>query len=345
MPWESSARWQRNVRACRSWVRATCRRRPGDEVGPSCRPQRFIALAMDETSLDDLKPAATWRHGSDDRRLRRGRGEGGLRGARHRRIPRSRDDHACPGPRPAFPRSPRRRSAQGAASAGIVKDAGDDPDVTHGALVVAAVRRAPPGSGVTLRAGPGVGTVTRPGLPLAVGEPAINPGPRAMIGRRSRRSRRRSARRSTSTSTISIPGGEALAGEDPERAARHRRRPVDPRHDRHRRAVFLRGLDPFDPSRHRRRARGRARRMSPARPARPRKRRCSAPRSARDRADRHGRFRRRDAEISARATRSAHHHGRRLRQDGEAGARPPRPAFRAGAVDLRFLAETAASGT
>jgi cobalt-precorrin-5B (C1)-methyltransferase len=68
-----------------------------------------------------------------------------------------------------------------AASAGVVKDAGDDPDVTHGALVGATVRHGPHGSGVTFVAGPGVGTVTKPGLPLAVGEPAINPVPRRMI--------------------------------------------------------------------------------------------------------------------------------------------------------------------
>jgi cobalt-precorrin-5B (C1)-methyltransferase len=43
------------------------------------------------------------------------------------------------------------------------------------------VRRGPAGSGVSFKAGPGVGTVTRPGLPVAVGEPAINPVPRAMI--------------------------------------------------------------------------------------------------------------------------------------------------------------------
>ncbi|SCK05087.1 cobalt-precorrin-5B (C(1))-methyltransferase [Streptomyces sp. WMMB 322] len=67
------------------------------------------------------------------------------------------------------------------AMAGIVKDAGDDPDVTHGALVRATVRRLAPGRGVTFRAGPGVGTVTRPGLPLPVGEPAINPVPRQLI--------------------------------------------------------------------------------------------------------------------------------------------------------------------
>ncbi|WP_406299213.1 cobalt-precorrin-5B (C(1))-methyltransferase [Embleya sp. NBC_00888] len=67
------------------------------------------------------------------------------------------------------------------AMAGVVKDAGDDPDVTHGALIRATVRHAAPGSGVIFRAGPGVGTVTLPGLPLAVGEPAVNPVPRKLI--------------------------------------------------------------------------------------------------------------------------------------------------------------------
>ncbi len=70
---------------------------------------------------------------------------------------------------------------EGEASAAIVKDAGDDPDVTHLALVQATVRQGATGSGVTFKAGPGVGTVTKPGLPLAVGEPAINPVPRRMM--------------------------------------------------------------------------------------------------------------------------------------------------------------------
>jgi cobalt-precorrin-5B (C1)-methyltransferase len=69
----------------------------------------------------------------------------------------------------------------GEASASIVKDAGDDPDVTHGALIVSTVRRGKPGAGITFKAGPGVGTVTRPGLPMPPGEPAINPMPRKMI--------------------------------------------------------------------------------------------------------------------------------------------------------------------
>ncbi|MFE7661138.1 cobalt-precorrin-5B (C(1))-methyltransferase [Streptomyces celluloflavus] len=76
---------------------------------------------------------------------------------------------------------PPRRSAVRSAMAGVVKDAGDDPDVTHGALIRARVRALPAGSGVVFKAGPGVGTVTRPGLPLDVGEPAINPVPRQLI--------------------------------------------------------------------------------------------------------------------------------------------------------------------
>lgn len=67
------------------------------------------------------------------------------------------------------------------AMAAVVKDAGDDPDVTHGALIRSTVRVGEPGAGVVFRAGPGVGTVTKAGLPLPVGEPAINPVPRQMI--------------------------------------------------------------------------------------------------------------------------------------------------------------------
>jgi cobalt-precorrin-5B (C1)-methyltransferase len=67
------------------------------------------------------------------------------------------------------------------AMAAIVKDAGDDPDVTHGALIAATVTRGEPSAGISFRAGPGVGTVTKPGLPLDVGEPAINPVPRQMM--------------------------------------------------------------------------------------------------------------------------------------------------------------------
>ena len=109
------------------------------------------------------------------------------------------------GQRPTFPLA-LRETAAGWARAGVTKDAGDDPDVTHGALVVAEVRCGAAGSGVTFRAGEGVGRVTRPGLALAVGEPAINPAPRAMI-----RAALEAAGLADVEVTISIPGGAALA--------------------------------------------------------------------------------------------------------------------------------------
>jgi cobalt-precorrin-5B (C1)-methyltransferase len=66
------------------------------------------------------------------------------------------------------------------ARCGVVKDAGDDPDVTHGAEIFATVRQvAEPG--IHIRGGEGVGVVTRPGLELPVGAPAINPVPLQMI--------------------------------------------------------------------------------------------------------------------------------------------------------------------
>jgi cobalt-precorrin-5B (C1)-methyltransferase len=84
------------------------------------------------------------------------------------------------GERPSFALATTRKDVD-SATAGIVKDAGDDPDVTHGALVLATVRASAPGSGVTFRAGAGVGTVTRAGLAIPPGEPAINPVPRRMM--------------------------------------------------------------------------------------------------------------------------------------------------------------------
>ncbi len=96
------------------------------------------------------------------------------------------------------------------ASAGVVKDAGDDPDVTHGAEIIATVRRVPE-PGIHLRGGPGVGVVTRRGLELPIGSPAINPVPQRMI--------RQAVAEVFATEqpepgievTISVPGGEELA--------------------------------------------------------------------------------------------------------------------------------------
>ena len=84
------------------------------------------------------------------------------------------------GQSPSFPLA-RHKFDGDTAEVSIVKDAGDDPDVTHGALVVVRARLDRAGRGVSFKGGEGVGTVTREGLVLEVGEPAINPGPRRMI--------------------------------------------------------------------------------------------------------------------------------------------------------------------
>jgi len=97
------------------------------------------------------------------------------------------------------------------ARVGIVKDAGDDPDVTHGALIVATVHRAPTGEGVSFKAGEGVGMVTRPGLPLPVGEPAINPGPRTMIRANLEEVASRLGVGVDAIVEISVPDGERIA--------------------------------------------------------------------------------------------------------------------------------------
>ncbi len=97
------------------------------------------------------------------------------------------------------------------AAAGIVKDAGDDPDVTHGVLVMATVRRAPAGEGVLFKAGDGVGTVTKPGLPLAVGEPAINPAPREMMRAAVAELAAEHGEAGDLEIEISVPGGADLA--------------------------------------------------------------------------------------------------------------------------------------
>lgn len=98
-------------------------------------------------------------------------------------------------------------AGDGWAEAGIIKDAGDDPDVTHGALVIARIARGAPGSGVTFRAGVGVGTVTKPGLPIVPGEPAINPVPRKMM----RETVDALAPGADISITVSIPSGAKLA--------------------------------------------------------------------------------------------------------------------------------------
>jgi cobalt-precorrin-5B (C1)-methyltransferase len=95
--------------------------------------------------------------------------------------------------------------AEGPAACAVVKDAGDDPDCTNGARLTASVAWAR-GDRTTLRAGPGVGTVTLPGLGLPVGEPAINPVPRRMILAALCEVTPRPL-----DVVLSVPGGEAMA--------------------------------------------------------------------------------------------------------------------------------------
>jgi cobalt-precorrin-5B (C1)-methyltransferase len=98
------------------------------------------------------------------------------------------------------------QSSENACEVAIRKHAGDDPDITD-RLCVAAQVRFTEGHEVTFEAGEGVGVITKPGLSLPPGEPAINPGPRSMI---------RSAIAEVSGRgvhvRISIPGGNELAG-------------------------------------------------------------------------------------------------------------------------------------
>lgn len=93
----------------------------------------------------------------------------------------------------------------------IIKDAGDDPDVTHGAEIIVELQPQPVGSGHTFKAGHGVGTVTLPGLPLGVGEPAINPGPRSMISDALNAVAEEFDAASDAIITVSIANGEILA--------------------------------------------------------------------------------------------------------------------------------------
>src|SRR3984885_8017245 len=114
------------------------------------------------------------------------------------------------GERPSFALA-MTKTGDSTATAGVIKDAGDDPDVTHGALVCAAVRAGAPGTRVIFKAGEGAVPVPRAGLPVPGGEPAINPVPRQMIRDAIAEVAAATGRDPDAEVEISIPGGEALA--------------------------------------------------------------------------------------------------------------------------------------
>ncbi len=96
---------------------------------------------------------------------------------------------------------------EGRVKCSVVKDGGDDPDVTSGLKIFAeAVYTG--GKSISIKAGPGIGTVTQPGLKVQVGKPAINPGPMSMILKEVREVLKDG--RGVEI-TLSVPGGEAAA--------------------------------------------------------------------------------------------------------------------------------------
>ncbi|WP_033070193.1 cobalt-precorrin-5B (C(1))-methyltransferase [Thalassospira australica] len=99
----------------------------------------------------------------------------------------------------------------GWARASVIKDAGDDPDVTHGAEIISTVRIGKPGDGITFHAGAGVGTITKPGLPLPPGEAAINPKPREMMVGQITELCDQFGAKPDAEIEISIPGGQEIA--------------------------------------------------------------------------------------------------------------------------------------
>nr|VFK63308.1 MAG: cobalt-precorrin-5B (C1)-methyltransferase [Candidatus Kentron sp. TC] len=98
------------------------------------------------------------------------------------------------------------------ARAAVIKDAGDDPDCTHGAHLTAEVRPLPglPGE-IRIEGGDGVGDVTLPGLGLEVGGPAINPAPRRNIRDNVRLAAGSLSDRQGLVVTLSVPGGQVMA--------------------------------------------------------------------------------------------------------------------------------------
>lgn len=97
------------------------------------------------------------------------------------------------------------------AQASVIKDAGDDPDVTHQAEIRVAVSLCPGRGEIIFRAGEGVGLVTKPGLGLPLQEPAITKVPRRMMEEVVRETLREELPRLKVEIVLSIPGGERLA--------------------------------------------------------------------------------------------------------------------------------------
>ncbi|MGG1658562.1 cobalt-precorrin-5B (C(1))-methyltransferase [Brevibacillus sp. NRS-1366] len=96
------------------------------------------------------------------------------------------------------------------ATTGTIKDGGDDPDATHGALILSTVEWSDE-PGIILDGGIGVGRVTKPGLPVSIGEAAINPVPRKMIRETAQAVLEEYGTKRGIKIVISVPAGEEIA--------------------------------------------------------------------------------------------------------------------------------------
>jgi len=105
-----------------------------------------------------------------------------------------------------------RPDGDGAAVAWIIKDGGDDPDVTHGARIGCRVSHVPgTAAGVLVEGGPGVGRATLPGLPVPVGQAAINPAPRVQIAAAVAEAAAACGHAGGLSAMVMVEGGEAIA--------------------------------------------------------------------------------------------------------------------------------------
>lgn len=92
----------------------------------------------------------------------------------------------------------------------IIKDGGDDPDVTHGARIVTEISLGDAPGIITIHGGMGVGVVTKPGLGLDIGGPAINPVPKRMIQENLREVGTDTIQKTGIAVTVSVPNGAQL---------------------------------------------------------------------------------------------------------------------------------------
>jgi len=92
----------------------------------------------------------------------------------------------------------------------VIKDGGDDPDVTHGAEIVVDLELTSKPNSIEIDGGEGVGRVTKPGIGLEIGQAAINPTPRKMITENLTQVGKKILEKNGIKVVISVPKGKEL---------------------------------------------------------------------------------------------------------------------------------------